>query len=337
MATHDDVGLSQPAASTITKRLDAISLDHNSTVVVREVMVLGSPETTNALTAVLNAAPASTAWAAAVRIAGGPSSVADLAVRSVAPSTYADAGMRRAVQSTGSDLQVLLTGLQGSSASSNSSVYMPVRLTNGTAFLGAGTDYLHNSTADFTVSTVAGPMSFLRSGAAAEGSTDHPIAQWGSSDGAAYVALVTSTGVNIEGSTSTPAHGVIGLHVRPVPSSYQSTTISVESSNSTVVIPALSCVAGLTHKVYGYFIGASTSGNVSTLIFLSSGSGGDAGAAKNRFSVLLSSAYGAANLAISPMGGSFLFKSDASESLNVRIESASTRITARIGLSFFTE
>jgi hypothetical protein len=99
----------------------------------------------------------------------------------------------------------------------------------------------------------------------------------------------------------------------------------------------LSCVAGLTHKVYGYFIGASTSGNVSTLIFLSSGSGGDAGVAKNRFAVLLSSAYGAANLAIGPNGGSFLFKGDAGETLNARIESASTRITARIGLSFFTE
>lgn len=335
MATHDDVGLSQPAASTITKKLDAISLDANSTVVLREVMVLGSPETTNALTAVLNAAPASTAWAAAVRIAGGPSSVADLAVRSVAPSTYADAGMRRAVQSTGSDLQVLLTGLQGSSASSNSSIYMPVRLTNGTAFLQPAVDFVHDST--MNVSTVGGPATMIRSGAAVGGTTDTWKIQWGTSNGAAYVSLVTDTGVTITGSTATAAHGVAGLHVRPVGSSYQSTTVSIESSNSTVVIPVLSCVAGLTHKVYSYFIGASTSGNPSTLIFLSSGSGGDAGVAKNRYSVLLSSGYGAANLAMSPMGGAFLFRGDASESLNARIESASTRITARIGLSFYTE
>jgi hypothetical protein len=335
MATHDDVGLSQPAASTITKRLDAISLDHNSTVVVREVMVLGSPETTNALTGVLNAAPASTAWGAVVRIAGGPSSVADLAVRSVAPSTYADAGMRRAVQSTGSDLQVLLTGLQGSSASSNSSVYLPVRLTNGTAFLTPAVDFVHDST--MNVSTVGGPATMIRSGAAVGGTTDTWKIQWGSSNGAAYVSLVTDTGVNISGSTSSPAHGTPALNVREVGSSYQSTTLTVLSSNNTAVYAALSCVAGLTHKVYGYFIGASTSGNVSTLVFLSSGSGGDAGAAKNRFAVLLSSAYGAANLAISPSAGSFLFKSDAGESLNVRLESASTAITARIGLSFFTE
>lgn len=307
MATHDDVGLSQPAASTITKRLDAISLDHNSTVVVREVMVLGSPETTNALTAVLNAAPVSTVWGAAVRLVSGPSSAAE------------------------GDQGVAVHG----NKSSNSSVYLPVRLTNGTGFLAPAVDFIHDST--MNVSTVGGPATMIRSGAAVGGTTDTWKVQWGTSNGAAYHALCTDTGVAINGSTSTPAHGVMALHVRPVPSSYQSTTISVESSNSTVVIPALSCVAGLTHKVYGYFIGASTSGNVSTLIFLSSGSGGDAGVAKNRFSVLLSSAYGAANLAISPSGGSFLFKSDASESLNVRIESASTRITARIGLSFFTE
>jgi hypothetical protein len=67
MATHEEIGLSQPAASTITHKLDAISLNKNSTTVLREVLVLGSPETSNALAAVLNSAPLSTAFALAVR------------------------------------------------------------------------------------------------------------------------------------------------------------------------------------------------------------------------------------------------------------------------------
>lgn len=70
MATHDDIGLSQPAASTITKKLDAISLDANSTTVLREVMVLGSPETTNALAQVMAGAPASTDWGLVTRVVG---------------------------------------------------------------------------------------------------------------------------------------------------------------------------------------------------------------------------------------------------------------------------
>jgi hypothetical protein len=307
MATHDDVGLSQPAPSTITKRLDAISLDHNSTVVVREVMVLGSPETTNALTAVLGGAPNSTAWAAVVRLVGGNSSAAE-----------GDGGIAT-----------------HGNKSSNSSVYLPVRVTNGTAFTDAVSYNVHNSTGDFTGSTVTGLPAMLRSGAAAEGSTDHFLIPWGSSDGAAYVSLVTSTGLGISASTTTPGSNTAGLHVRQVPAAMESSVFSVASSNSTVVIPLISSAAGVGAKVFAYFIGASTSGDVSTFIFLSSGSGGDAGAAKNRFQVLLSSGYSAANLAVNPP--TFLFRADANEALNARIESASTRITATVSLSWFSE
>ena len=234
-------------------------------------------------------------------------------------------------QSTGSDLQVLLTGLQGSSVSSNSSVYLPVRLTNGTSFLASGSDYLHNSTADFTVSTVAGPMSFLRSGAAAEGSTDHTIAQWGSSDGAAYVAMVDSTGSVLSASTATPVNNVVALNVRSVPSSMQSTTVEVQSSNSTVLMALLSSGA-VTKRVHAFFVGASTSGNPSTFIFLSSGTQGDAGVAKNRWALSLSSGYSAGHLAVDPP--SYLFAGDVNEALNCRIESLSTRIIARVSLSW---
>ena len=347
--THGDIGLSQPVASTITFKLDAVSLDANSTAVLREVMVLGSPQTSNALAAVTAAVPVSTEYGLAVRIVSGPSTFTDMPVRTIAPSTYGDGGLFRVAQSSAGDLNVTVAGYvapstvialssnAGAFTSSNSSLYLPVRVTNGTAFTDAVAYNVHNSTGDFTGSTVTGLPAMLRSGAAAEGSTDHFLVGWGSSDGAQYCALVNSTGLNIEGSTAIPAHTVAGLHVRQVPSSYQSTIVGSPSSNSTVLSTAISSVAGLSHKVYGYFIGASTSGNVSTLVFLSSGQGGDAGAAKNRWQVLLSSGYGAANLAISPAGGAFLFKTDIGEALTYRIESASTRITPTIALSFMTE
>jgi hypothetical protein len=70
MATFDQIGLSQPAASTTTHKLDAVSLDRNSTTVLREVMTLGDPDSSNAIAAVLNTTPGSTAWALAVRPVG---------------------------------------------------------------------------------------------------------------------------------------------------------------------------------------------------------------------------------------------------------------------------
>lgn len=71
MATHGDIGLSQPAASTITMKLDTITLSANSTTVHREVMVIGSPETTNALAAIVASAPNSTEFGLVVRPVGG--------------------------------------------------------------------------------------------------------------------------------------------------------------------------------------------------------------------------------------------------------------------------
>ena len=377
MATHGDIGLSQPASGTTTFKLDAISLDANSTVVLREVMVLGSPETTNALMAVLNAAPASTAWAGVVRIAGGPSSVADLAVRAVLSSTSTDnvvtcrssaadqlvtvyqssqaalkgtvyqstigdlrasayqstvGDLRAAVyQSTAADCAVTVHG----NLSSNSSAYLPVRLTNGTSFLTASVDYEWGVAVPTASTGITGPTLMFRTGAAAKASTDTWMQPWASTHGAQYVSQVTSSGALIDASTTTPAHGVVGLHVRQVASSVQSTTLVVTSSNSTVLLPLISSVAGLTHKVIGYFIGLSTLAGPSTVVFLSSGTGGDAGAAKNRWAVIASSGVWGANLAVNPP--TFLFKTDASEALNCRIENASTAGTARISLCWVTE
>jgi hypothetical protein len=360
MATHDEIGLSQPAASTTTHRLDAISLNHNSTVVLREVLVVGSPETTNALAAVLDTTPGSTAWALAVRevahsttvavssVAGAVvvrSSAADAAMRVyqstagdlnvtvagyVAPSTVVSVstGSVRVHQSTAADLNVTVAGYSttvnvsslagavqarvydssgigivastaapatndnalhvrqvgysttanvssvagivtvrpsdtnwASSAgfhlnssgelltvaavttsttvnvsslagtvtvapvgTSNSSVYFPVRITNGTAFLSLSQDYIHGST--LTASTVGGPTVMLRASSTRppEASTsDMFVMPWATLRGAAVQTMVTDSGVSVMDSTAG------ALKVNVVAGSAASTTVNVSS------------------------------------------------------------------------------------------------------------
>jgi len=515
MATHNDIGLSQPAASTTTHRLDAIQLDHNSTTVLREVMVVGSPETTNALSAVLAAAPASTAFGLVVRIADpiissvagtvvvspvstasvrvAQSSAADL-LATVSQSTYTDLnGLMRIADRDASTAVVAVVNavapastaygqvvrmpapfadstnsairvnvVAGSVAgdtsvtvngntSSNSSVYLPVRLTNGTAFLSPATDYVSGSTASglagptltfdngsnatmravsstlgFPVNVVAGsaastvvtvngnassnsslylPVRLSNGTAFLTPGTDYTDASTASNlagpaltfdngsnatmrivgisqglpvnvvagsaasttvnvsslagtvivspvstasvrvaqstagdlqatvtpNSTAWTVLsraTTSSGGAVEGSTGTPLSGVLGLHVRQVPSTVQSTTVTVTSSNSTAVYSLISSVAGQVIKVHAYFVGCSTSGNHSTLVFMSS-------LAIDRWGIILSSGVFGANLAIPPPG--FLFRTDNQNALNVRIESASTAIQARISLSYVQE
>jgi len=81
MATHGDIGLSQPAASTITMKLRTVTMDMNSTVTHQEVLTLGGAESSLEVARVQATAPASTSMGLVVRIAGGPSSAADLLAR----------------------------------------------------------------------------------------------------------------------------------------------------------------------------------------------------------------------------------------------------------------
>ena len=323
MATHGDIGLSQPAGSTITHRLDAISLDHNSTVVLREVMVVGSPETTNALTAVLNAAPASTAWGLVTRVADpstGPFQISSVAGAVVVRSSAANF-LGTAYQSTATDLLVTAHGNQ----SSNSSVYLPVRLSNGTAFITAGTDYTDGSTA----SNIAGPTIAYDNGSNA---TMRVISE----AMGLPVRLKTSSGGALEGSTTTPAQGVIGVHVRQVVPTLNSTTVVVTSTHSTAIYSLISSVASLRHKVYAYFI-SSTHTVGSTLIFCSSASGSGFDHWHVGFGSGSSGMTGA-NLALNPPG--FIFAGVSQNALNVKIEggsSATSTVVARISISWFDE
>lgn len=262
MATFANIGLSQPASDTVTHQLDAVVLDRGAgSTVLREVMVVGSPETTNALAAVLAAAPASTAFGLVVRVAD--------------PSTV-----------------TAISSLSGRVATAP----------NSTTFaLDAGFHFDSSGAMEVKVSDLSTLVS---------------------------ARLQTSSGGAVEGSTASPAISALGFHVRQVPSSVQSVTAVVTSSNSTAVYALVSSVAAQLVKVAAYFIGCSTSGSVSTLVFMSSLVG-------DLWGVTMSSGTWGANLSIPPP--QYLFKTAAQSALNCRIESASTAIQARISLSFMQE
>lgn len=148
--------------------------------------------------------------------------------------------------------------------------------------------------------------------------------------------LATSSGGGLEGSTTAPAVGVTGLHVRQVFPTMQSTTLVITSTHSTAIYPVISSAAGLRHKVYAYFIG-STHTNPSTLIFCSSASA----SGFDHWSVNFgsgSSGITGANLALPPPG--FIFAGISQNALNVRVEggsSVTSTVVVRIALSWFDE
>lgn len=67
MATHGDIGVSQPAASTITMKVRTVTLDLNSTTVHQEILTLGDAESSLGLARVLASQPTSTHYGLVVR------------------------------------------------------------------------------------------------------------------------------------------------------------------------------------------------------------------------------------------------------------------------------
>lgn len=357
MATHGDIGLSQPVASTITARLDAITLDANSTTVMREVMVIGSPETTNALTAVLAAAPKSTDWGMAVRVISGPSTATDFAVRALTPSTYADAGIVRAQNSTATDFLARVNQGVGNSsladawkvgpastafassagfhftssgamqiAGNNSSAadrYLSVRLTDGAAFVGPAADYTAGSTMNF--STITGPGTLIRSGAAVGGTTDTWQIQWGTSNGAAYVTPVAQDGAAMYSSV-VPGSTASAIVVRQaLPSTLGNYGQSSAFQSST----ELNIVSTGSYKVfvYAYSITSTLTAPVSVSFY---------DGATLKWPVALSSGFGGANLAVTPPA--HLFAGTLGSSLSARIDVAALGGSSgvRLAVSYFT-
>jgi hypothetical protein len=118
MPTFNHIGGAEP--STLTFKLATVSQTRNSSVMHQEIMALGDPDTSNAIAAILNTAPASTAWALATRPVGiqtvqGNSTVfqggspwtiaGNSTVAPLAGSTW----NTRPVQSSAADLQMTAT------------------------------------------------------------------------------------------------------------------------------------------------------------------------------------------------------------------------------------
>jgi hypothetical protein len=104
MATGNEIGLSQPAASTITMKIATVTQNWGSSARHQELLTIAGAESTLEITRVMATAPGSTDYGVVVRIAGGPSSAADAVFRvnqGVGNSSLADAWqVRTSPQST---------------------------------------------------------------------------------------------------------------------------------------------------------------------------------------------------------------------------------------------
>lgn len=278
MATHGDIGVSQPAGSTITMKVRTVTLDLNSTVTHQEVLTLGDAESTLGLARVIAAAPPSTTYGVAVRIASGPSSFADLPVQINAPST------------------------------ANSSNYLPVRITDGTNFSTPAIDYTHDGAV--TVSTVTGPAVLLRASAAAPSAVsadDDMVLQWALRNGAAVTALTDGNGALVATSSNAPSSASIGIVTRPVVSGMQ--TYAASTTGQSTATTLVSSAAGSKAFVYAYTLTSTAStGGVAAGFY---------DGTTLKWPVKLSSGFAGANLAVSPPAYLFAGSTGAPLTFNV--------------------
>lgn len=179
-----------------------------------------------------------------------------------------------------------------------------------------------------TIAAITGPVSTAAPGT---GDTGLVVRQVGYSTVVSVAAMpANSSLVSVTAfpaamvSTLAVAPGSSALLVREVVSSLNSTSVVITSSNSTALYAVVSSQA-TAQRVHAYFIGLSTSGNLSTVIFMS-------GSTNHVWGVVASSGYWAANLSVNPPAE--LFRANAGEPLNVVIQSASTGNTARISVSW---
>jgi hypothetical protein len=125
--TYSGIDIAEP--STRTANIAAVTITRNSTNQQQELLTIADPQTSNALARVVAAAPASTEFGMVVRIAGGPSSVVDLAVRAVLASTATDNPVSAA--QAGTWTVNLGTHLQSTVAPAGNSSAIVVRIASG--------------------------------------------------------------------------------------------------------------------------------------------------------------------------------------------------------------
>lgn len=291
-------------SATVTARVASVQIARGSTNEEQEILCLGDPDSSAAIAAVTGAAPLSTRLGLNVRIVSGPSSVADLAVRAVLPSTIGDNLVSAQQNSTTWAVQV-----DGRVRAQNSTIgdLLASVQQNSTVWAAQidGRVRAQNSTIGDLLASV----------------------QQNSTVWQTQAAVRTSSGAGVEGSTSMPVNGVLGLHVRQVFPTLLSTGRSTAGNNSTS-LSMVSSVAGQRVKVYAYSI-TSTMEAVNDVSFYSS-------AANLLWPIALrsiSSGVTGANLAVSPPG--WLFATDTGAALNFNV--TGTTGTYKVAISYFQE
>jgi hypothetical protein len=354
MATHGDIGLSQPAASTITLKLRSVTLDLNSTVVHQEVMTLGGAESSLEIARVQATAPASTVMALAVRIAGGPSSAADATFRvnqGLGNSSAADiwnVNMRSSAanalvsvyQSTASDLLATVTPASGSTWRTQP---------GSTAWASSAGFHFDSSGAlqvtGATASTVVTVARMVGNSSASDYMPVRIVDSSGTgflSPGVEYTDGSTTSTLAAPGvafsNSSNDTMRLVGI-ANPLPvqltrvtPTLLSTTTLITSTASTALYTLVSSAA-VRQKVYGYMV-TSTHTVPSTMIFWSSNS-------IDRWHVGFgsgSSGMTGANMVLSPPA--WIFATDVSNALRVSIEggsSGNSTVIARVSIAYFSE
>lgn len=224
--TFSNIALEEP--STVTARVASVTIARGSTNEQQEILVIGDPQSSIGLAQVLGSAPPSTTPGLVVRIAEpstGPFQVSSLAGKvDIFPSAPA------------------------------AGTYVPIRLTDGATFLDPSTIV--------TISTIQGAV-IIRSSAAnalftayqsTQADLRATVYQSTASDLLATVRLQTSSGGGVEGSTTSPSSGVLGVHVRHVAPPPRSVYSTVVSTASTAFYTLVSSVASMKCVVRGYSV-----------------------------------------------------------------------------------
>lgn len=246
---------------------------------------------------------------------------------------------------------ITINGVTVSTSVQNSSGYLAVRLTDGSAFTNYSTTVnvssLGGVVAVSSMSSLAGIVRVAGS-SLVESSLNVSVRI---SDGSTWVTLGTDYS---DGSTASTVVGPAILYdnssnhtlravslATPLPVqpiwgsvSYNSTTSTVVSTATSAVYSLISSAASTKFAVYAYSVTSTASGLI-TLEFMSSGVGNGGGSTGNMWSLDLgsqSSGITGANLAVSPPA--WLFRTNANENLNVRL--SSTNVQVRVSVSWFT-
>lgn len=313
MATLDRIGGAEP--STLTFKLRTVRFNQNSSNMMSEVMVLGDPDSTNAIAAVLASAPASTAWGIVTREVGSRfnigSTAADNAVSAAQAGTWTVniQGNSTAVQAAGSTWNVRA---QNSSAADLQATVTPAAGSTWTVRA------LNSSAADLqaTVTPLAGSTFNVR--ALCSSAADFQV----TATQAGTWTFNLGTGLQ---STSAPSSNSSGVIVRQVVDIILTTASTNAFSPSTALV-IQSSGAGLRSYVTAYSI-TSTVQAITKVAFYSS--------ANMLWPVALaalSSAFAGVNLAVG--APAYLFRSGNQEALTLNTGN-STIAGFKVGVSYF--